>query len=126
MTSLFSVSIKGGEVREIVRGGTNGNVHVTPDGRLIYLHQSNAEPNEAWAVNADGDDPMKLTAFNDELLDRIEMGRFADWWFTGAEGRRVQMINLSAAMGGQFAFAAAEITAEIKQLGPSPLKEIRD
>jgi hypothetical protein len=32
------------------------------------------------------------------------------------------MINISSAMGGQFAFAAAEMTAEIKQLGPSPLK----
>jgi F420-non-reducing hydrogenase iron-sulfur subunit len=40
----------------------------------------------------------------------------------GLEGRRIQMINVSAAMGGQFAFAAAEMTAEIKQLGPSPLK----
>jgi hypothetical protein len=40
----------------------------------------------------------------------------------GLEGRRVQMINISSAMGGQFAFAAAEITAEIKQLGPSPLR----
>jgi hypothetical protein len=32
------------------------------------------------------------------------------------------MINVSSAMGGQFAFAAAEMTAEIKQLGPSPLR----
>jgi hypothetical protein len=32
------------------------------------------------------------------------------------------MINISAAMGGQFAFAAAEMTAEIKQLGPNPLR----
>jgi coenzyme F420-reducing hydrogenase delta subunit len=41
----------------------------------------------------------------------------------GLEGRRIQMINISSAMGGQFAFAAAEMTAEVKQLGPSPLKE---
>jgi hypothetical protein len=39
----------------------------------------------------------------------------------GLEGQRVQMINISSAMGGQFAFAAAEMTAEIKHLGPSPL-----
>jgi coenzyme F420-reducing hydrogenase delta subunit len=41
----------------------------------------------------------------------------------GLEGRRVQMINLSSAMGGQFAFSAAELTAEIKQLGPNPLNK---
>jgi coenzyme F420-reducing hydrogenase delta subunit len=39
----------------------------------------------------------------------------------GLEGRRVQMINLSSAMGGQFAFSAAELTAEIERLGPNPL-----
>jgi len=44
----------------------------------------------------------------------------------GLEGRRVQMINLSSAMGAQFAFSAAELTAEIKQLGPNPLRNARD
>lgn len=39
----------------------------------------------------------------------------------GLNGRRIQMINLSSAMGGQFAFAAAEMTAEIKNIGPNPL-----
>ena len=41
----------------------------------------------------------------------------------GLNGRRIQMINLSAAMGGQFAWAAAEIAAEIKGIGPNPLGE---
>jgi F420-non-reducing hydrogenase iron-sulfur subunit len=41
----------------------------------------------------------------------------------GLEGRRLQMINVSAAMGGQFAWSAAELTQEVRQLGPNPLKE---
>ena len=32
------------------------------------------------------------------------------------------MVNISAAMGGQFALSAAEITEEIKQIGPNPLR----
>jgi hypothetical protein len=32
------------------------------------------------------------------------------------------MINISSAMGGQFALSAAEITDEIKQIGPNPLR----
>jgi hypothetical protein len=36
------------------------------------------------------------------------------------------MINLSSAMGGQFAFSIAELTAEIKQLGPNPLNHTKD
>ena len=42
----------------------------------------------------------------------------------GLEGRRAQMVNLSSAMGGQFAFSAAELTAEIKQMGPNPLARL--
>jgi coenzyme F420-reducing hydrogenase delta subunit len=39
----------------------------------------------------------------------------------GLNGRRIQMVNLSAAMGGQFAWVAAEMTAEVKGIGPNPL-----
>jgi F420-non-reducing hydrogenase iron-sulfur subunit len=41
----------------------------------------------------------------------------------GLESRRLQMINVSAAMGGQFAWSAAEFTEEIRQLGPNPLRK---
>jgi len=40
----------------------------------------------------------------------------------GLEGRRIQMINVSSAMGGQFAWSAAELTEEIRRMGPSPLQ----
>jgi len=40
----------------------------------------------------------------------------------GIEGQRLQMINVSAAMAGEFTFAAAEIAAEIQRLGPNRLK----
>jgi len=33
------------------------------------------------------------------------------------------MVNLSSAMGGQFAWSAAEMTAEIQRIGPSPLRQ---
>jgi coenzyme F420-reducing hydrogenase delta subunit len=39
----------------------------------------------------------------------------------GLEGRRIQMINVSAAMGSQFALSTAEMAAEILQMGPNPL-----
>jgi len=41
----------------------------------------------------------------------------------GLEGRRLQMVNLSSAMGGQFAWSVAELTEEIKRMGPNPLKQ---
>jgi hypothetical protein len=38
----------------------------------------------------------------------------------GLNRQRLQMVNVSAAMAGEFSFAAAELTAEIRRLGPSP------
>jgi hypothetical protein len=39
------------------------------------------------------------------------------------ESRRIQMLNVSAAMGGQFAWSAAEFTEEIRRMGPNPLSQ---
>ena len=40
----------------------------------------------------------------------------------GIEPERIEMYNLSSAMGLRFAEIAREMTDRIKQLGPSPLK----
>jgi coenzyme F420-reducing hydrogenase delta subunit len=39
----------------------------------------------------------------------------------GIEPERVQMFNLSSAMGARFAEIATEITEQTKDMGPSPL-----
>jgi len=41
----------------------------------------------------------------------------------GLGSERVQMFNLSSAMGARFAEVAAEMTAKVKEIGPNPLKE---
>lgn len=47
-----------------------------------------------------------------KLLDEIGLG-----------GDRLEMYNLSAAMGPRFAEIANEMTERIRQLGPSPLRK---
>lgn len=43
----------------------------------------------------------------------------------GLDGERLQMYNMSSAMGGEFVEVATEIAERIKALGPSPLREER-
>ena len=50
---------------------------------------------------------MKYVA---DLLDQIGLG-----------GERVAMVNVSAAMGVQFAQMVAEMTEKVRELGPNPL-----
>ena len=46
-----------------------------------------------------------------KLLDDIGLG-----------ARRIRMVNLSSAMGNQFASYTEEMAAEIENLGPNPLR----
>jgi hypothetical protein len=41
----------------------------------------------------------------------------------GLEGQRVQMVNVSAAMAGEFAKLAGKFTEEIRRIGPNPLRQ---
>ncbi len=50
-----------------------------------------------------------------KLLDQIGLG-----------GRRVAMVNLSSAMGAQFAEKVAEMMEQVQELGPNPLHAIRN
>jgi len=62
-----------------------------PNGRLIFLHQDNAEPNTVYTIKTSGKSLKKLTSLNDELLADIEWGEMEDVWFKGAGGNDVQM-----------------------------------
>ena len=41
----------------------------------------------------------------------------------GMESERVAMVNVSSAMGTKFAQYAAEMTEQIRRLGPNPLRQ---
>jgi coenzyme F420-reducing hydrogenase delta subunit len=56
----------------------------------------------------------KKVRYTKKLLDEIGLG-----------GERLEMYNLSAAMGQRFAEITREMTERIKKLGPSPLSKFR-
>lgn len=57
----------------------------------------------------------KKVKYIKNLLDKIGIG-----------GDRLEMYNLSAAMGQKFADIAREMTERIKKLGPSPIKAAKE
>lgn len=44
----------------------------------------------------------------------------------GLGGNRIRMVNLSSAMAVQFAGAVEQMTEEVRELGPNPLRDLRD
>jgi dipeptidyl aminopeptidase/acylaminoacyl peptidase len=92
--SVFSLSVKGGDVREVYRGGTIHSIDLASKKRLVFIRDDLSRPAEVWAVGTDGKDPRKLTSFNDEILAGIEMGRVEDVSYAGFNGAEVQMFVL--------------------------------
>ncbi|HIE29487.1 TPA: hydrogenase iron-sulfur subunit [Candidatus Poribacteria bacterium] len=56
----------------------------------------------------------KRVAYAKQLLEEI-----------GLESERLEMYNMSSAMGGEFAKVADEMTEKISKLGPNPLKFVK-
>lgn len=44
----------------------------------------------------------------------------------GLERERIEMVNMSSAMAVQFAEAVESMTQRVRELGPNPLRDMRD
>src|SRR5437667_6265554 len=65
-------------------GGVNTDVQVMPDGRgLLYLHQSNTQPNEIWLAG------RQLTHLTDAALEALDLRPLDEFGFAGALGDSV-------------------------------------
>jgi len=92
--SIFSLSMKGGDVREVYKGGTAHSIDLASKKRLVFLRESLTQPAEVFTVGTDGKNMQKLTSFNDEMLEGLEMGRIEDVTYKGFGGADVQMFVL--------------------------------
>ncbi len=89
-THLYAVSLRDGAPRLLVRGATIESA-VAGKQRLIYARQSIQSPVELWTARRDGRRARPITAFNDDLLSKLDLGRVEDHRFVGADGDSVQM-----------------------------------
>jgi dipeptidyl aminopeptidase/acylaminoacyl peptidase len=88
--SICRVSVKGNDATFVVRGATDSDVRVTPDGRnLVFPRQTVDAPVDLWRARTDGSKPARLTDINRAVLDELEMNPLEEFWFEGAAGRQV-------------------------------------
>jgi len=93
--NIYSVSVTGDDVKELVRGGYVTQVRVTPDGkRLIYAHQAMNHPVDIYVATTQGKKVRPLTRVNEEILADLEMNPMEEFWFEGAARARVHGLLL--------------------------------
>ncbi len=86
--SLFAVSARTGEARELVRDGTNAAVRAA-GANVVFLHDSLQGPAEVWTCRPNGSGARALTHFNDERLSALRLGAAEQFTFVGAHGDTV-------------------------------------
>jgi dipeptidyl aminopeptidase/acylaminoacyl peptidase len=88
--SVFRVALNGAPVR-ITEGSYNSGLAVSRDGKTIVVAQQAVErPVELFVLDAKGRTLRQLTHVNDDLLKQLALQPAESFWFTGAEGAKVQ------------------------------------
>lgn len=88
---LFSIPAKGGKHKAVFTSGSNGNMRILPDNRLIFMHNNLNKPDDVYTIGKDGNNLQQLTNLNKEILDRLNFGAVENVTFKGANDADVQM-----------------------------------
>ena len=68
---------------------------ITPDGKaFVFLKTTVRNPHEVWSMTTDGKNLKQLTKTNDARIASIEMNPLEEFWFDGAEGKKVHGLLL--------------------------------
>lgn len=92
-SSVFKISNDGTGFAEVLRDGTNSSLQLG-ENKFYVLNQNLSQPVELMRYDYNGNNKVKITAFNDELLSQINFGRAEEHYFEGADGKQVQLFIL--------------------------------
>ncbi|HNX50852.1 MAG TPA: S9 family peptidase, partial [Thermoanaerobaculaceae bacterium] len=84
--SLFAMDPKTGLSRIVVEKGSIASPQPLPDGRVLYLSNSLAGPNEIYLASRDGKAVEQITQINAGRVAAARMGKAEQVRFTGAKG----------------------------------------
>ncbi len=89
--NIYRVSVSGGPIQEVWKGGAATLPRAAADGRRIYFSASSlTEPADLWSLGADGKGLLAETRWNQALLSESVAGKVSERWVASADGRKLQ------------------------------------
>jgi dipeptidyl aminopeptidase/acylaminoacyl peptidase len=89
--ALFALDASNGAYRKILASANNASPRVTPDGKTIVFERRGYDfPHSIWKVSPSGSGLARLTDFNRDVFDRIELNPAESVRYEGAEGAMIQ------------------------------------
>lgn len=92
---VYEVNVASGAPRLLFRGESASALTVSADGKTLYFDGSTLiRPADIFALTKTegGARAVKLTHDNDALMASLALGATGDYWYTGAEGAKIQAL----------------------------------
>lgn len=87
---LYSVDLKTKHIKELLNAQTIDAFVVSPDGKSIaFVRRSVGEPREIWRVDASGKNLKRLTFFNKELQETVDIRPAEQMWIPSPTGKLI-------------------------------------
>jgi len=87
---IFKVDVPSGKIAKIVDLRTVDALDVSPDGKSIVVsRRSVGEPSEIWTVSSKGKSARRLTAFNRNVEDEVDIRPAEEMWFDSPTGKKI-------------------------------------
>jgi len=92
---IFRVTLESGSIQQVWVDRTIDSFELSPDNRrIIYTRRSVSDPVEIFAVDlADGkpSTPQRLSQFNDEVVNEVDLRPAERMWVKGADGAKIEV-----------------------------------
>ena len=89
-TPLYKVDIKTAAITKIVDAKTVDAFRLSRDGKMfVLLRRTVGEPVELWSVSSDGKDLKRLTHFNKDLEDQVDIRPAEELWIPSPNGSKI-------------------------------------
>ena len=88
---IYRIDIEKPNVAHEISRGANDEIQVLKDGKtLVFSRMSATAPNEVYKLTLGAKEAHQLSHLNDAVLSKVIMNPVESFWFTGAEGTKVQ------------------------------------
>ena len=87
---LFNVNIRSKKIRQIVDLKTIDSFDISPDGKTVAIsRRSVGEPREIWRVSVNGKKLRRLTEFNKEIEETVDIRPAEEMWIASPTGQKI-------------------------------------
>jgi len=88
---IYSIEPRAGASPKKILDGFNASFGLSGDGRILAVERTSLTlPAEVFTVASDGSGLKQISHLNDAILAQLEMNGPEEFWFTGAEGTKVE------------------------------------